>query len=260
MKRALGIDRRRLLGWETCHVWPKSCYDVRYHTAPANLVLLPRAIAGLTDHDPDVLAALQFRAFELYGWHPEEVPPPPRPPGYPETWRPTLPFREAALRGVARRGADGADDRAITLGTSGDRRDSGQPLLHESAGGPSRGPAVPGRQGDVSSGADRMSLEERRFVEGRIARWAERPESKVHKIVALVVRACERGGIDRDELAELAESLAGSRNGYGAVAQLLTSKGNAYGRALIERAGKITIHPDVLARVRTFRWVAPGAS
>jgi hypothetical protein len=83
----LGIHRTKLIGFECCHIWPNTCYDVRYHTVIANLVLLPRALAGLTDHDPQVQAALQYRSFELYRWHPEEWPAPERPAGFADQWR-----------------------------------------------------------------------------------------------------------------------------------------------------------------------------
>lgn len=92
LKRALGLDRAHAIGFEVCHIWPQSCYDHRYHTVVANLVLLPRPLAGLTDHDPDVRAALQFRSFELYGWHPAEVAAPTRPSHYPTNWRTPLEF------------------------------------------------------------------------------------------------------------------------------------------------------------------------
>jgi hypothetical protein len=87
IKRALGIHRTKLIGFECCHIWPNTCYDARYHTVIANLVLLPRALAGLTDHDPQVQAALQYRSFELYRWHPEEWTAPERPAGSPDQWR-----------------------------------------------------------------------------------------------------------------------------------------------------------------------------
>jgi hypothetical protein len=87
IKRALGIHRTKLIGFECCHIWPNTCYDARYHTVIANLVLLPRALAGFTDHDPQVQAALQYRSFELYRWHPEEWPAPERPTGFPDQWR-----------------------------------------------------------------------------------------------------------------------------------------------------------------------------
>jgi len=91
IKHALGIDRKDLIGFEACHIWPKTCYDERYHTAIANLVLLPRALAGFTDHSAEVKLALQYRAFELYRWHPEGQPPPVQPQDYPRNWLPPMP-------------------------------------------------------------------------------------------------------------------------------------------------------------------------
>jgi hypothetical protein len=103
IKRALGVHRRMLRGFETCHIWPLTCYDQRFHTAIANLVLLPRALAGLTDHDHHVQAVLRFRAYELYNWHPEGVDAPERPSDYPATWLPPLPFSSVVARAIARR-------------------------------------------------------------------------------------------------------------------------------------------------------------
>lgn len=86
IKRATGLGRDAK-GFETCHIWPKTCYDERYHTAPANLVLLPRALASLSDHDAEVQKVLQYRAFELYGWWPETEAQPVKPDFYPANWR-----------------------------------------------------------------------------------------------------------------------------------------------------------------------------
>lgn len=77
-----------LSGYHACHVWPETCYDERYHTTLANLVLVPAPLAGLTDFEPSVIGAIQFRAFELFGWHPSEVEPPPRPRDFPTNWPP----------------------------------------------------------------------------------------------------------------------------------------------------------------------------
>src|SRR5437764_495509 len=49
IKRATGVGRSAK-GFEACHIWPNLCYDERYHTAIANLVLISRALAGLSDH------------------------------------------------------------------------------------------------------------------------------------------------------------------------------------------------------------------
>lgn len=73
--------------FEVCHIWPDTCYDVRYHTTLANLVMLPRALAGLTDHDQAIQKCLQYRSWELYGWHPEDEAQPKKPEKYPTNWR-----------------------------------------------------------------------------------------------------------------------------------------------------------------------------
>lgn len=85
IKRALGLGKSAI-GFEACHIWPLSCYDERYHTAVANLVLLPRALAGLSDHDSEIQRALQYRALELYDWWPSEMPTPIKPNYYPDNW------------------------------------------------------------------------------------------------------------------------------------------------------------------------------
>ena len=59
-------------GYETCHIWEKTCYKPEYHTCFANLVLLPRAIASLSDHDDTVKAILKWHAYERFnGFVPE---------------------------------------------------------------------------------------------------------------------------------------------------------------------------------------------
>ena len=70
IKQAIGTRSEHIVNFEACHIWPQTCYDSRCHTAIANLVLLPRPLAGLSDHDPEIQAALQFRSHELYGWLP----------------------------------------------------------------------------------------------------------------------------------------------------------------------------------------------
>lgn len=86
IKRAAGLGKSAV-GFEACHIWPLTCYEERYHTAIANIVLLPRALAGLSDHATEVQTALQYRAFELYGWFPKERQQPVKPEFYPSIWR-----------------------------------------------------------------------------------------------------------------------------------------------------------------------------
>ena len=41
IKRCAGGNNKVFDGFESCHIWPKTCYDARYHTAVSNIVLLP---------------------------------------------------------------------------------------------------------------------------------------------------------------------------------------------------------------------------
>jgi hypothetical protein len=87
IKRALGFAQDGLVGFEVCHIWPLTAYEAQYHTCIANLVLLPRSLAGLSDHDQRIAAVLQYRSLELYGWCPDPERPPQRPDAYPTNWR-----------------------------------------------------------------------------------------------------------------------------------------------------------------------------
>jgi len=103
IKQAAGIVRSSIRGFEACHIWPQSCYDSRCHTVIANLVLLPRPLAGLSDHDPEIRTALQFRAFELFNWCPPDQIPPTRPAFFPTTWSSPMPFTERVARALTNR-------------------------------------------------------------------------------------------------------------------------------------------------------------
>lgn len=201
IKRATGLGRSAD-GFETCHIWPKTCYDERYHTAPANLVLLPRAIASLSDHDLEVQQALQYRSFELYGWWPEGEVQPGRPEFYPTEWREPEPD-------------------------------------------PTKAPKKAGERAQATRDWSTV-------LPSRIVGWSRKPHQVVHKIIALVVQS--PGGISRPELVRRADEVSGSTNAYGAVSQLLTTRGNPYGPALIDRRGTIHLHPDFEGLVRSLRW------
>ena len=75
-----------------CHIWEKTCYDIRYHTLPANLVLLPSDLSSLSDHNDHIKACLKYRAWELYDWKPEGSEKPQRPKNYPSNWRSPAPL------------------------------------------------------------------------------------------------------------------------------------------------------------------------
>lgn len=87
IKSAIGIKKADIKNFNTCHIYPNTCYDERYHTKLENLVLLPNAIAQLSDNYDNVIKILQYRAFELYGWYPEELEEPQKPTNYPTKWR-----------------------------------------------------------------------------------------------------------------------------------------------------------------------------
>jgi hypothetical protein len=87
IKWAVGIDRKNITDYETCHIWTDTCYNERYHTALPNLVLIPRAIASLSDHSEEIINALKYRSYELYGWYPDEEIQPGEPQNYPTNWK-----------------------------------------------------------------------------------------------------------------------------------------------------------------------------
>lgn len=74
-----------------CHIWPGTTYDgrylVSYLTLLANLILIPRILANLSDYFSAVIDVLKYRSYELYGWHPEGTATPQRPSYYPQVWR-----------------------------------------------------------------------------------------------------------------------------------------------------------------------------
>lgn len=63
-------DIKIFKGFEACHIWENTCYDERYHTSVANLVLIPREIAGLTDHCDAVKELLKYESFNRFGFLP----------------------------------------------------------------------------------------------------------------------------------------------------------------------------------------------
>lgn len=83
-----GNSRQIFKGFETCHIWPETCYDARYHTSVGNVVLLPREIAGLTDHCQAVEDLLKYEAWKRFRFKPDEEDVPQRPKNYSKiVWR-----------------------------------------------------------------------------------------------------------------------------------------------------------------------------
>ncbi|MFZ3131629.1 MAG: hypothetical protein WA125_11145 [Desulfosporosinus sp.] len=240
IKRAVGIPNHCLVGFESCHIWPNTCYDPQYHTTIANLVLIPRAIAGLSDHDPEVQAVLQYRSYELYGWYPEGQQCPSKPAFYPRTWREPEAFNQEVL--------DAHNTRRNTAAPNSSNKYS-DPLVQSVQ--PDCSLKIPQDPTRNPIGFH-MPSEEKRMLLERIRKWSKDPTLKVHKMIALVTRA--RNGLSRELLVQEVSRVTKSKNPYGAVGSLLTSKGNAYGRVFIDIDGIISIHPEMVDEVSRSTW------
>ena len=77
-----GGTKQLFRGFEACHIWPETCYDARYQTSVANIVLLPREIASLTDHCTAVRELLKYEVWKRFGFKPAEAAVPVRPKNY----------------------------------------------------------------------------------------------------------------------------------------------------------------------------------
>lgn len=233
IKRAVGIPNNCLVGFESCHIWPNTCYDPQYHTTIANLVLIPRAIAGLSDHDPEVQAVLQYRSYELYGWYPKGQQCPSKPAFYPRTWREPEAFYQEILNAHNSR-------RNTGLPSSPSKDNLEQNVIADSSLKISQ---------ETTS---KIPSEEKLMLLDRVRKWAKDPTLKVHKMIALVARS--KSGLSRELLVQEVGRVTKSKNPYGAVGSMLTSKGNAYGRVFIDVDGIISIHPEMVDVVSRSTW------
>ena len=89
------------------HIYARSD-DPDCYTSLANLCASPAFLAKLTDTNQKVVALLQYRAFDLYGWKPDGIAEPAEPIGYTElAWCPPLPaasdVRPALAEQISRR-------------------------------------------------------------------------------------------------------------------------------------------------------------
>jgi hypothetical protein len=75
------VKTNDLVGWRIAHVWEK-CDQVACYTRLENLVLVPAAYAGLTDHDGPLAPYLRYHAYNHYGWRPEDEEAPKEPAEY----------------------------------------------------------------------------------------------------------------------------------------------------------------------------------
>lgn len=97
-----------------------------------------------------------------------------------------------------------------------------------------------------------MTPAEQEMLESRIRIWASRPHLNVHRIIGIVVNS--GGVIAADALVEQIAMGTPSSNPAGAVAGLLTSRGNAYGRVLQRRDRLICLHPNLEREILAHDW------
>lgn len=131
IKKALGYDPKEFYEYEVCHIWHKSCYDIRYHTSIVNLVLIPRSIAALSDFNIDIIKLLQYRAYELYNWYPKTYKidgsdfnpsQPQKPNNYNYEWQEPLPFNDKVKKYI--------DNRKIKKGNKMDYKKAWENMLN----------------------------------------------------------------------------------------------------------------------------------
>jgi hypothetical protein len=60
-------------GYAACHIWDLPD-DRRYYASIANLVLIPRSLAALSDHFPEVRNLLRLEAYKRFGFIPDGMP------------------------------------------------------------------------------------------------------------------------------------------------------------------------------------------
>jgi hypothetical protein len=95
--------------------------------------------------------------------------------------------------------------------------------------------------------------EERPVGIDKIRLWASKPASNVHRIIAIVVH---HGPLSRRGLEAKIKQLAFSKNPGGAIASLMSNKGNSYGRVFREHGGLVSIHPEIDDAVRKHHWAS----
>jgi hypothetical protein len=100
--RSLGLIYQRFNGATVCHVYPGSPRLPAHFSRLSNLFVIPSPLAAFTEWEP-VLAALKWRAFELYGYRGPLLRRPQRPPLLPSSWSSPVPLPAAHLRAIITR-------------------------------------------------------------------------------------------------------------------------------------------------------------
>jgi hypothetical protein len=112
--------------------------------------------------------------------------------------------------------------------------------------------APSGRRRYATSHREPITSEEIAVLVGRIRSWASRPELNVHKIIAIIANA--GGSINHHMFVAAAIQRLGGRTVRGAIASLMTNRGNSYGRVLTRNGDVTMIHPELESEVRAHTW------
>ena len=88
-----GFENITFENYTVCHIWAK-VKEIDAFSEVRNLALIPSGLHALSDHFPNIIDILKFRAFKLYKWWPKEENCPQTPSYYPadDKWRNRLPF------------------------------------------------------------------------------------------------------------------------------------------------------------------------
>lgn len=77
----------KFIDYSACHVWDMPG-DRRYYASIANLILLPKSLADITDHNDTVKELLRYEVYKRFGFKPAGVPTPTIPNRYNQIkWR-----------------------------------------------------------------------------------------------------------------------------------------------------------------------------
>lgn len=58
-------------GYHVCHIWQNTCQDRHCFTNYANVILLPNALASLSDYGDDTIEILMKKSHEKFSWLPD---------------------------------------------------------------------------------------------------------------------------------------------------------------------------------------------
>jgi hypothetical protein len=83
---AIGSKRSRYKNYNLCHLYEESAYLPKHYTNLANITVVPKSLASLTECFP-VQEVLKWHSYQLFGYKGPNGKAPVKPPYYPPAWR-----------------------------------------------------------------------------------------------------------------------------------------------------------------------------